>query len=309
MRLMLRYKLVSAVFLVLSAVYLALTALTEPDKVALEKYHLTAAQAVALILTIALPYVIIWFIALIGYLRFNSYAETIRGSRDGTAFMTMSQGLLMLALWLPVSAVSSILAAHYYRDHPSSTATLIIAINYVNIALLFPAFIQMYRGARKLLPLIKTTAASLSQTVNLVFICFSALYVFLVLEDPARHAATDSTTIASYYLPDWLIIISLVIPRLIMWFFGAKAVQYLYLYRNRVKGTLYKAALNNLARGIAGVVLATIVLRCIQSLSSQLGELSLALMLLVIYLLLLLIAIGYVLIFKGAKNLQQIEEL
>ncbi len=131
----------------------------------------------------------------------------------------------------------------------------------------------------------------------------------LTLEDSARQAPTHSVSIASYYLPDWLIITTIVIPRLILWFWGIKAVEDIYMYRKKIKGKIYKVALQNVARGIAAVVVATILLRCFQSLSSPIGELSLALIILLIYLLLIAIGIGYVLIYKGAKQLQKIEDL
>lgn len=309
MRILLKHRLVSGIFLLLSIVYIGVSLFAHQDPAVMAKYHLTHGKLVALLLTITLPYVLIWFVSLLGYARFSTYAQTIRQSKDGAAFKTMARGLLLLALWLPVSAVTGVLSAKFYQAHPLQTAKMIIIVNYVNIAFLFPGFILTYQGARKLLPLIKTSATTLSQAVNIGFICFSGFYVFLTLEDPARHFPTDVTSKAAYYLPDWLIVFTLVIPRLIMWYLGVKAVQYLYLYRNKVKGTLYKQALNNLARGFMGVVITTIILRCFQSLSAPLARLNLAALLLIVYALLIIIAIGYGLISLGAKKLQQIEDL
>jgi hypothetical protein len=50
------------------------------------------------------------------------------------------------------------------------------------------------------------------------------------------------------------------------------------------------------------------VMRCIQSLTNPLNHLSLAMLILIIYLLLLLMCVCYVLIAKGARYLQAIEE-
>ncbi|HYH36226.1 MAG TPA: hypothetical protein VD706_01870, partial [Candidatus Saccharimonadales bacterium] len=66
---MLKYKWLSGLFITFSLVYVAQTALIRPDQATLDKYHLSAAQAVVLGLTVALPYLVIWFIALVGYLR------------------------------------------------------------------------------------------------------------------------------------------------------------------------------------------------------------------------------------------------
>ncbi len=309
MNLLLRYRLTSGLFILLSIIYLASTVFTDPNKATLEKYSISATQAIWLGLTIALPYVIIWFIALMGYLRFKSYGDGIRSSKDGEAFSVMSRGLLLLSIWLPLSAVISVAATHLYRDHPSYTPTLIIMLNYTNLAILIPAFYFINKGSKKLLKLVKATASAVPQKYMILYIAFSALYVWLTLEDSARWTPTDSVRVASYYLPDWLIVTTIVIPRLIMWFLGIQAVHYLYIYRKKIKGKIYKVALTGLARGIAAVIIASILLRCFQSLSNPMSHLSLAALLLVVYLLLIALSIGYVLIARGSKRLQKIEEL
>lgn len=309
MKLLIRHRFTSLFFLVMSAVYIAAMVLPKPDKVSLAKYDVSAGQLKMLVLTIALPYVIIWLFALLGYVRFKSYADSIKDSRDGAAVTQISRGLLLLAIWLPISAVVNSLSSIYYHAHPSATPTMVILVNYINLALLFPGFFILNKGSRKLLSIAKTTVNAVSQRTVLLFICFSALYVMLTLKDSARFAPTHSVATASYYLPDWLIITTVVIPQLIMWFLGVQAIEDIYLYRKKIKGKLYKVALNNFARGIAGIVLATILLRCFQSLSSPIGELSLALVFLLVYLLLVALAIGYVLVARGAKALQKIEDL
>ncbi len=309
MRLLFRYKIISALFIGLTAIYLAETLSVAPDKAALVKYSLTSTQFTWIVLSFSLPYVVIWFIALVGYLRFRSYTEVIKNSKDGSAFSTISKGLLLLSLWLPVAAALSAVATRLYTDHPSYTPTMVILVNYLNIAMLLPAFLIINRGARKLLSTVKPTANAISQRSALLFICFSALYVMITLEDRARHAPTHSVSLASYYLPDWLIIITIVIPRLVMWFLGVQAVENIYLYGKKTKGKIYKLALKNVAVGIGVVIIATITLRCIQSLSSPIGELSLSLVLLLYYILITALGIGYVLIYKGTKQLQKIEDL
>ena len=88
-----------------------------------------------------------------------------------------------------------------------------------------------------------------------------------------------------------------------------QAAYNLYLYRKGVKGPIYKKALNDLASGLSWIIITVIVLRCFESISSELTQLSLGLILLVIYVLLVFISGGYVLISRGAKKLQMIEEV
>jgi len=306
--LMLKYKWLSGLFITFSLVYVAQTALIRPDQATLDKYHLSAAQAVVLGLTVALPYLVIWFIALVGYLRFKSYTDKITKTKDGKAFRIMGQGLLLLSLWLPFSAVLGNVTTQYYRDHPEATAWMVNINNFANIIILLPAFILLSRGASKLLPLIRRSHVPIPTIAILTGVCLSAIYVFLVFHDPARQFPTKEVETAAYYLPDWAILFGLILPRLIMWFLGAQAVYYLFLYHRKIKGALYKTALNNLARGIAWVVATIILLRFLQSLSGLLSELSVGLLLALIYVLLILIAVGYVLIAKGARKLLAIEE-
>jgi hypothetical protein len=175
--------------------------------------------------------------------------------------------------------------------------------------ILLPAFWLVKSGSQKLLAIIKKPVNTMPSLVMIGYIAVSALYVLLVLHDPARLAPTNNASVASYYQPDWLIITTLVIPRLIAWFWGLQAVINILLYRAHVKGRLYKEALNSLAIGLAGILIMTILLRSLQSLTTSLNQWSLAVILAVIYLLLIVISIGYAFIAVGAKNLQKLEEL
>jgi drug/metabolite transporter (DMT)-like permease len=83
----------------------------------------------------------------------------------------------------------------------------------------------------------------------------------------------------------------------------------IYLYRNNVKGRIYKDAFNNLGNGFTSVIVVLVVLRCFESLSSHLTKLSLGPILLIVYLLLIALSIGYILIFRGARSLHRIEEI
>ncbi len=304
-----KYKKLTALFILFSGIYLALSLLLPADKAALDKYHLTAAKAAGLTLTITIPYLMIWFVALVGYLRLRSYTETISNSKDGSAFQTISTGILWLALWLPISAVATTAATGYFHAHPASTPLMIILINYLNIIILLPAFLLVNLGSKKLLAIIKKPESTLPQALMILFIGFLALYLFMVLRDPARQFPTDSVHVASYYLPDWLTVTTLIIPRLVAWFLGVQAIYNIYLYRKKVKGAIYRHALDNLAMGLGGVVITIVALRCYQSLSAQLTQLSLGAILLVIYALLVLMSVGYIFIAKGAKSLQRIEEI
>lgn len=304
-----RYKKLTLLFVAFAATYLLLTALLPVDKAVLAKYRITRAQDIGLSLTVTVPYVIIWFIALIGYLRLRTYTEKIKSSKDGMAFQRISGGLFWLALWLPLSTILNTITTAYANAHHGAAPAMVIINNYANIVMLMPIFAVIESGSLKLLGAIKKTPSRLPQSLIFLFIAFGSLYQFLTLADANRQFPSHNVTVAAYYLPDWLIVFTVIIPRLFTWFLGMKAVYNLYLYKTAVKGQIYREGLNRLAGGIAGVIISLIVLRCFQSLSSQLTELSLGLILLVVYALLVIISVGYIFIAKGARSLQRIEEI
>ena len=302
-------KKLSALYAIFIVVYVLQTLLPTIDAKTLTKYHVSSAQIKLLLLTIAIPYIAIWLISLVGYLRLATYVELIEKDKDGAAFKMISRGILGLSLWLPLSSIIDNFFSQSYRYHESATANLVRLDNYLNLLILFIAFWLLKKGTTKLLPIVKRPTSVISQSVILSYIAFVALYVLLVINDPSRLHPSGSVTVASYYEVDWLIVLTLLIPRLISWFFGVQAVQDILVYRNKVKGKLYKEALNKLALGLAVVVALTVLLRCLQSLAAPFQHLNLTFILLIIYGLLIFMSVGYVLIAKGAKNLQKLEEL
>lgn len=293
----------------LAVVYLAQSLLYVPSAETLERYSVTAGQAMALKLTITIPYIIIWFIAAWGYKSLWNYTNKITGSKDAVGFQWITLGIFFLVIWLPITNILNNYTTHYYQLHPESIANMVRINNYVHLLLLFPAFSFIYVGSKKLVSILKERVKPLPLTFMIAYIVFCALYTYITLQDPARAAVVQDTQAANYYLPDWLIVTTLIIPRLIMWFLGLWAVYKIYQYTKFVKGTLYKEALRKLALGVTWVVLITIILRLFQTLSVQINQLSLGAILLIVYVILLVLCAGYVLISQGSKRLQRLEEL
>lgn len=299
---------VSALFLVLAVAYLVQVLTSPVDKSAQARYHITATHLHQLSLAIALPYIVIWVVGLVSYLWLRSYTTFLGKDKDAAGFRTLTRGVFLMTFWLPASTLAAGLASNYYWHHPDATAALIRTVNYLNIILLLPAFWWVYKGADQLLAAAKIPRIGLTPRQVSVFIAFAALYVFLTFHDSSRLVAAESSIKATYYLTDWWILFTIVIPRLLMWYLGFAAASSVILYRRRVKGAIYKEALQFVALGLTGIVCATIVLRIVQSLSAQLIKLSLPALFLIVYALLALIAVGYVLLAKGASRLQKIEE-
>jgi hypothetical protein len=299
---------ISSVFLLLAAVYLWVSLTNKPSPATLEKYNISDSQLHLLVLTIAVPYIIIWVIGLVGYLRLRSYTKYLGKGKDGVGFRTVARGVFLFTLWLPLSTLLASLANRYYGNHPTLTEELTWLVNYINLFILLPAFWLINSGAEYLVRTTKAKWVGMSRFQVVAFTWVMAIYVFVTFQDSARSVPDVAGDAATYYMPDWVILLTIILPRIFMWFLGLSAAASMILYSREVKGTIYKLALRYVALGIAGVVIATIVLRIVQSLTTALNDLSLALLLLLVYVLLIIIGIGYVLIANGTKQLQKIEE-
>jgi hypothetical protein len=304
-----KYPFVWAVYFAFVVVYILQATLVSVDPSTLTKYRISEINLRLLSLAIEIPYIIIWIIALVGYMRLRSYAEAIKNEKDGQAFYQMSHGLLLIVIWLPANAIINNAFTQIYRFHPQYTAALIRTSNYLELIILSIGFYLLYSGSQKLLSFISRAQITVNFAIVIAYIAFSAIYTYLVLHDPARALPTKGLKTATYYEHDWLIIFTIIIPRLVYWFLGIQAAYNIYLYQKKVKGKIYKNGLNTLAIGILGIIGTTIFLRILQSITVTLIKFSLSWLLVLIYFLLIIMCIAYVYLAKGSKKLLRLEEL
>lgn len=299
-----------AVFIVFSLVYLGLTFGIPPNPESLAKYNLTANQAKLLQLTISLPFVAIWLTAFYGYSKFNNYARTVKDSKEGEAWGNIVKGLLTLVFWLPINSIASIMTSYVYQNNPGNIEPAIILSNYLNLILVLLAFYYFYQGGMGLVKSIdKTEPARLVKWALIALAPAGGLFIYLAISSTNKTVAVDATTPAAYYLPDWLLVLTIIIPYIFTFYLGFRAVQSIFFYQKNVKGYIYKRSLNFLAAGISFVITSLIVLRYVASLPTIFSESTLQAILLIIYLLVILIGAGYIMIALGAKRMQKLEEV
>jgi hypothetical protein len=277
----------------------------------LSKYNISAAEARVLGLTVILPLIGIWFIAAYGYVRLRKYAENIIESKDGKAMSRIADGIFVLALWLPIVTIISNLTSYYGRTHSNAQPAMVIVNNYLNLIFLLVAFLFIYSGTNQL-PDIKKMLISrrLSRAWWFVaFIAVSGLFTYFTLANPARSEATPDVAVATYYLSDPLILLSIILPYIILLYFGFRSAAILRAYTVKVSGKFYRSALIYLTNGILISVLAIISIRILSSFTAWFNDRSLQVILGIIYLLLIGIALGFLLIARGAKRLHELEKI
>lgn len=305
-----RNKKIFWLFVVLSLFYVLVTFFTPSDQSVLVRYGLTATEATLLELTVTLPIVAIWFLSYFGWSKISEYAHVVKPTKEASGFQKITNGLLAFVLMLPINSTYNTLARGIYSDNQSLTAPLVIIGNYIHIVILIYAVVMLSRGAFELKSLATKKKIDWGFTNFGMFLLaiLSFLYVYLTLSNPYRQFAGENGT-ATYYLPDWLLASTVIFPYLIIFYLGFRTVQYIHTYKHSVPGVIYRDALKHIANGIGVSLIAILAIRYLASLNSVLEDAALKLVLALIYALLVLIGIGFWLIGRGAKKLQQIEEL
>jgi hypothetical protein len=105
-----------------------------------------------------------------------------------------------------------------------------------------------------------------------------------------------------------LVMITLGIPYMYIWFLGMQAATELHAYSKGLVGIFYRRGWNLFISGIAAIIFTSILLQYLTTLSTWLTSLSLGWLLSLLYVLLLLLASAYIVVALGAKKLMKIEE-
>ncbi|HJQ08752.1 MAG TPA: hypothetical protein VJ836_04710 [Candidatus Saccharimonadales bacterium] len=295
------------VFLGLIALYAVLVFTLPSDPRILEKYHLTQGGVRLLILSIVIPIIAIWLSAFYGFAKIKEYAQSVKDTSEGKPFESIANGLMVLVFSLPLLAAASTALTYFaYRDAaflPTST----IFRNYLTILSALAAFYLIGKGAEALATPVKNNVKKFDhQTWTTGFIIFSSLFTWMVISHQPDWGDHRS---GAYYLPDWLVVLTIVIPYLYIWYRGLLAAYCIYYYQKKVRGTLYKRALSYFSAGIAAVIGLLIATQLLAVFSERLNRLDLTPLLLIIYVLVGFYALGYGLIAKGVKKLKSLEDV
>jgi hypothetical protein len=272
------------------------------------RFNITPAKTHLIQVSFALPIILIWAAAVYGAERFKSYALSIKDDRDGRALNKVASGLVILIMAVMSGGLSSIFRPWALRDGWLEPFT--IAFNYLQVVLPLIAFYIMYRGSeelKKVLPGRSRMARWLP--VLLMMVPVAVLYIGIVFNYAHRNATPDPAKYSSFYLPDYLILFTLVIPYLAGWALGLKAAMNIAAYKRQVKGVIYKSALHRLVAGTVVIICFAVILQLLVSLSTYFSHAGLGAILLVVYLIVLAYSIGFLVLASGAKKLDAIERV
>jgi hypothetical protein len=290
------------VILLVIGVTLALT--LPPDAIELKVLHISPIIYRAAILTLILPYAVIWFAAFYAFDLLSKYAHKLHANtHDGEAFKHIATGVGVMAWGLAIPTILALILGAVATSHPEFNSSRTIINNYITVLVLLVAFTLVNKGTRKLADLVKARPTRLgTQVFVLAYVTISVFFVYFVIHN---HDAGANP----YHLAIFPLIVTLIIPNLWTWCIGLLSAYELWIYARKAVGVLYKRALAQLSGGIALVIAAAITGQYLTNVYASRTSISLSSSLVVVYCLLVLQASGYALIALGAKRLKRIEEV
>lgn len=296
-------------FAILSAAYVLLTYFAPITTNT--TYNLSTAQIRLIIASFILPIVAIWFIAVYGGVHFKKYVRTVQTSDEGKALNQIANGLLVLSFGLIVTSGLSTIKGYFHTDVQLKTFT--VFINYINLVVQLAVYWLMFSGSNGLVKFKHTKVDdTYSRRQSFIFSLTAgivALYSYMMFRNVYRQNSPDIRTINSFFLPDSLLLTTIVMPYAIVWVLASATILNLLTYLQTATGVVYRQAIKRLMLGLVTVVGFSILMSVLSTLSSLFSGASLKLILIFVYVILVAYAVGFIIIASGAKRLAKIEEV
>ncbi len=295
-------------FVAMASLYVLLIFLLPPSHSSLHDYHLTALQYRIVLLSLTLPTLVVWFAAFLGYYKLRQYAILIRETPEGPAFHKLATGCLWLALSLPLTAITGLLLSAAANHWNGFQSTSIITGNYLHLILPLIAFSIIGSASRELVNSNKLKFSfGTTRIIMVLFLAAGVVYCYLTFRQfslTSLHASDNP-----YFLPLWLMVVTIIIPYLYVWFIGLLAAYEIMLYSKHIHGLLYRRSLKLMVAGLIAVITSSIALQYLNSVQPRVGHLILDYRLLINTLFSVVGGIGFVLLAMGAARLKRIEEV
>lgn len=305
-----RYRTATGIMLALVAVYFIVTVVLPPNPVTMARFNLSSGGIRFINLTFVILYGLVWLIALSGYIKLRQYAELISKNKDGKAFMAIAIGLGFLAFRLPLASVVNSTLLYLARDYSWLTPASVISVNYIGVLFSLLAFGFISYGTDQLMELLPHKPSTKARYIFIILsLLLVAAYTQFAIGRPGYDQPVAAGEKATYYLPSWLIVSTIIVPYAYLWYWGFMSVFSLRKYQQQVKGLVYRQGLRWLYWGIAVVIVASIILQFGAAQTIRVSRFQLQPVLVSTYVFLGVLAAGFGLIMAGAKKLKKIEEV
>ena len=295
-------------YAVMAFVYLGFVLWLPVSQSALDSYQLTNSAYRVILLAIAIPTLVVWFTAFLGYSKLLDYAAAIKSAKEGRHFIKLAEGAAWLAWSLPVPTLIGLIlnavASHISGFH----ATSIILSNYINLILPLIAFTIISTATRGLFVQSKLNYNIISsRVITLFFVVTGVLFCYLTFR--RFDLSSLSSTHNPYFLPIWLMVLTVTVPYLYIWFVGLLGAYELTIYSRNTQGVIYRQALTYLAFGLAAVIFSSIAQQYLNSVQPRTGHLVIDYRIIANLIFRILGGVGFVVMALGAIRLKKIEEV
>jgi hypothetical protein len=296
---LLNYGLLGAAILL----YLGLTYLA-PQPAANNTLGLSQAQIDLLKLAVTIPYLLTWGIGVFGLTALGNYLKT---SDEKTPELTpLLKALHSGVAWILISTIVTSLVGAIRTLRPDLRVELTITANYLYIVPLLIGFWLIYKGVRVMLAQKASAGIKKSNLLQLVIATILvACYSTLIFTNPHREVG-DGAIPAAYYLPDFMIIATIIIPVFVVWWLGfSVAFKMSDLIPHVARAESFKS-MTKILYGIWSIIFTSILVQILLSLgSNRLLHIGLSLILGLLYLFILLQGAGYLFLALGVRGLQK----
>lgn len=275
-------------------------------------YHLTEGSLHILQMIFSLPALFIWLAILFAVLSFYRYARQIQRSQESPAFRYIAYGLAAALFTSIVTTYLSglqVVMSEHITHRGTVEDSFIIIRNYVALVGALATYWWLYKSSQALLATIGEELDIRRQNSKawLPFVFLAIVYFSLILSNPSRQFSSDSNVNPTFALPDFLTIVTVALPYLAAWFMGCVSLVGIYRYRQQTKGIVYKRLFTKLWRGLVTVVSLTIILQLLSQFANFFAETGLNAIIAIISLIYFILIAAYLLVARGALELNKIE--
>lgn len=295
-------------FTTLLVAYSVFTFILPASNITKAMYGLTDNEYSYLLFILRIPILLTWLLAFYSYRHLRQYAKTIADTPEGNDFSKIATGIGWIAWGYAVPAVIRTLLYAYANQYPSFLSTALIITNYMYVIVSLVAFMYISGGAHKLA---RANNLHLSTTqIRLAIAIISLLgilFCVLIASNLTMTSMFDSYN--AYYLPNWLIWLTIVLPYVFAWTSGLFAALEIMAIAQQTKGVIYRRALFLLSVGIVLMVVSLCAAQYFRTIVPRTGHLTIGIPLWTTYFIYLLGSIGSIVLAVGALKLKRIEEV
>jgi hypothetical protein len=305
-----RWNPVAYAFVLLAEAAYAVLTIMAPRNPSQNALGLTPFELMLLQLTIVVPYMVAWLAGTRGALGFRSCGAVIPEDEGGRGFRAFGYGVAMLVAG---SLLTALIGACRSYAAPGSSAVVAVTIvnNYVYVLTSLLAYVFLFRGAGRLVGKAENRAYGRDDLLMAVIlgIVIAGLYAPLVYTNPARQVPVDPGSVATYYLPDALIALTIILPFAVAWTLGFMTAMRIARYAPPGRDPRQKKAVREFVNGLWMTLFSSILLQLLVSIGTdRLLALGLGSILALIYAFIILQIAGFVLISAGSNRFCRFDE-